>query len=102
MDLETGRSKFYHAITNRFVFDDNVAKWGESNWDEDVWADEDEYLSKAQIEKYDEHIIKHTQHISEKRERPIKWKYFQYLESLFTEIYLDKYFTDKNELLKIG
>src|SRR5574344_216757 len=99
MDLETGRSKFYHAITNRFVFDDNVAKWGESNWDEDVWADEDEYLSKAQIEKYDEHIIKHTQHISEKRERPIKCKYFQYLELLFTEIYLDKYFTNENELL---
>ena len=31
--------------------------------------------------------------------RGIKWKYFQYLSLLFVEIYLDKYFNDKEQLL---
>ena len=33
-------------------------------------------------------------------EEPIVWKYFQYLTLLFTEIYLDRYFSDAPELLK--
>jgi len=48
---------------------------------------------------YDQNIHRHTESINEKRSEPIRWKYFQYLSLLFTEIYLDRYFTDKEKLL---
>ena len=48
--------------------------------------------------EYDQNIVKHTQRLNERRitrgEEPIVWKYFQYLTLLFTEIYLDRYFSD--------
>lgn len=54
--------------------------------------------------EYDQNIVKHTQRLSERRitrgEAPIVWKYFQYLTLLFTEIYLDRYFSDPAALLK--
>jgi Type III restriction enzyme, res subunit len=53
--------------------------------------------------EYDQNIVKHTQRLNDRRitrgEPPIVWKYFQYLTLLFTEIYLDRYFTDPNALL---
>jgi hypothetical protein len=53
---------------------------------------------------YDQNIVKHTQRLNERRitrgEDPIVWKYFQYLTLLFTEIYLDWYFSKPQELLK--
>lgn len=57
-------------------------------------------LTKEQLRIYDENIISHTQRINEKRHEPIQWRYFQYIGLLFTEIYLDKYFRDKEGLLK--
>jgi hypothetical protein len=52
---------------------------------------------------YDQNIVKHTQRLNDRRitrgEPPIVWKYFQYLTLLFTEIYLDRYFTDPGALL---
>ncbi|MFZ4751906.1 MAG: DEAD/DEAH box helicase family protein [Chitinophagaceae bacterium] len=56
-------------------------------------------LPKDILLQYDQNILSHTQAISEKRNEPIKWKYFQYIALLFTEIYLDKYFNDKDVLL---
>lgn len=56
-------------------------------------------LTEDMLLAYDTNIYRHTLTISEKREQPIKWKYFQYLCLLFTEIYLDKYFDDKKKLL---
>jgi len=54
--------------------------------------------------EYDQNIVKHTQRLNERRitrgEDPIVWKYFQYLTLLFTEIYLDRYFSDPAALLK--
>ena len=54
--------------------------------------------------EYDQNIVKHTQRLNERRitrgEAPIVWKYFQYLTLLFTEIYLDRYFSDPAALLK--
>jgi len=54
--------------------------------------------------EYDQNIVKHTQRLNERRitrgEAPIVWKYFQYLTLLFTEIYLDRYFSDPYALLK--
>ena len=51
-------------------------------------------LTAAQLRHYDENIFAHTERISEKRPTRISWKYFQYLALLFTEIYLDQYFTN--------
>ncbi len=48
---------------------------------------------------YDQNIASHTQQISKKRNEPITWKYFQYLALLFTEIYLDKYFSNPEALI---
>lgn len=56
-------------------------------------------LTADQLLAYDENIFRHTQVISEKRDSPVKWKYFQYLSLLFTEIYLDRYFSDRKKLL---
>ncbi|MBN1415649.1 MAG: DEAD/DEAH box helicase family protein [Bacteroidales bacterium] len=55
-------------------------------------------LNAEILYEYDQNIVSHTKKISEKRIESIKWKYFQYLSLLFTEIYLDKYFSNKEEL----
>lgn len=55
-------------------------------------------LSATVLLEYDQNIVRHTKTINERRcahgEKPIQWKYFQYLSLLFTEIYLDRYFHD--------
>ena len=56
-------------------------------------------LTKEQLYEYDQHIVKYTNEINEDRQDKVKWKYFQYLALLFTEVYLDKYFSDKQALL---
>ena len=47
---------------------------------------------------YDRHIVAHTEALNDARRtaghEPIRWKYFQYLSLLFTELYLDRYFHD--------
>lgn len=58
-----------------------------------------EHLTAEMLQAYDENIVRFSKQISEKREELIKWKYFQYLSLLFTEIYLDKYFQNKVKLL---
>lgn len=55
-------------------------------------------LSQEKLYFYDQHIVKFTNEINEKRSEPIRWKYFQYLGLLFTEIYLDQYFTNAQAL----
>jgi hypothetical protein len=62
------------------------------------------WLTTEQLLEYDQNIVKHTQKLNERRithgEEPIVWKYFQYLALLFTEVYLDWYFTKPDELRK--
>ncbi len=54
-------------------------------------------LSDDTLLAYDQAIVAVTQQLNENRLRhgrsPIQWKYFQYLSLLFTEIYLERYFT---------
>jgi len=52
-------------------------------------------ISDDKLLEYDENIVRHTKALG----RDIRWKYFQYLSLLFVEIYLDKYFEDKEQLL---
>jgi len=58
-----------------------------------------EHLSSDMLRLYDENIVSHTIRISQRRGELIKWKYFQYLSLLFTELYLDRYFHNHKELL---
>jgi len=48
---------------------------------------------------YDNNIVKHSLRLNERRPDPIRWKYFQWLSLLFTEVYLDRFFRDPNRLL---
>lgn len=75
---ENNISHFHHALVAKFYSNAN--------------------LPKELLLQYDHNIFSHTKTISEKRNEPIKWKYFQYMALLFTEIYLDKYFSDKTAL----
>ena len=50
------------------------------------------------VMRYDRHIYGYTLQINDHRQDKVVWKYFQWLELLFTEIYLDKYFSDKEAL----
>ena len=56
-------------------------------------------LTREQLYEYDQNIVRHTNAINEHRTDKIQWKYFQYLSLLFTEVYLDMYFADKETLL---
>ena len=56
-------------------------------------------LNRDLLLAYDQNIVRHTQTISARRGEPLRWKYFQYLGLLFTEIYLDRYFRDADQLL---
>ncbi len=73
---------FYHALVNSKL----------------LWNDFSP-LSREQILRYEENIVRHTQSINEKRHRPVVWKYYQWLTLLFVEIYLDRYFGDREGLL---
>lgn len=57
-------------------------------------------LNKDTLLAYDQNIVSHTLAIQGKRPEPIRWKYFQYLALLFTEVYLDRYMNDRDDFLK--
>jgi len=75
--------RFYHALINSNMF-----------WD-DLCA-----LSKGQLLIYEENIVRHTLTINARRSRPVVWKYYQWLTLMFIEVYLDRFFSDRNGLLK--
>lgn len=56
-------------------------------------------IPEDKLRLYDENINRYTNQIGAKR-GGITWKYFQYIALLFTEIYLDRYFSDKEALCK--
>jgi hypothetical protein len=58
-----------------------------------------EKLPSATLDRLDARIFAVTEKINERRgAEPIRWKYFQYLALLFTELYLECYFTDRDAL----
>ncbi|EMH6403025.1 DEAD/DEAH box helicase family protein [Providencia rettgeri] len=73
---------FYHTLTASKLFAGNTAA-----------------LSKVQLLAYEENIVHYTQAINAKRHRPVVWKYYQWLSLLFVEIYLDRYFSNRESLL---
>ena len=50
-------------------------------------------ITAEKLRLYDENICRHTRQIGEKR-GGLRWKCFQYVALLFTEIYLDRYFAN--------
>ncbi len=74
--------KFYHNLVSSELF-----------WNEQC------ALSKDQLLIYEENIVRHTQAINEKRHRPVVWKYYQWLTLLFVEVYLDRFFGNREGLL---
>ena len=75
---EDGESKLYHELLGKLYATGT--------------------LTTERLYFYDQHVVQFTNEINEKRSEPIRWKYFQYLSLLFTEIYLDEYFTDAQAL----
>jgi superfamily II DNA or RNA helicase len=53
-------------------------------------------INHDKLKQYDQNICRHLKHITEKREI-IHLKYFQYFSLLFTEIYLDRFFNDREQ-----
>lgn len=76
---DEGVSKLYHAM-QAHLYQDTIGS--------------------EKLLEYDRNIVRHTNEINENRIEKIQWKYFQYLSLLFTEIYLDRFFTDKAKLLE--
>jgi len=74
---ENDNSLFYHRLKDN-LFEKN------------------KLISNDKLLEYDENIVRHTKTMG----RGIRWKYFQYLSLLFVEIYLDRYFDDKEQLLQ--
>jgi len=74
---ENDNSLFYHQLKDNLI-------------------EKNKLISDDKLLEYDENIVRHTKTMG----RGIKWKYFQYLSLLFIEIYLDKYFDDKEQLLQ--
>jgi len=74
---ENDNSLFFHELKDKLVSTHKI-------------------ISDDKLLEYDENIVRHTKTMG----RDIKWKYFQYLSLLFVEIYLDKYFGDKEQLLE--
>ena len=83
---ENNVSQFHHELTHRLGRAERVSGAVGT-------------LTKELLLGYDENIVSHTQRISQTRAEPLRWKYFQYLSLLFTEIYLDAYFRDPDGLL---
>jgi len=56
-------------------------------------------ITEEKLREYDDNIKGHVERLGKNRGEALNWKYFQYLASLFTEIYLDEYFHDPMKLL---
>lgn len=60
----------------------------------------DNGLNADKLRLYDENICRHVKKISENRDGGIVLKYYQYISLLFTEMYLDRYFSDREAFVK--
>ncbi|MHA7881140.1 MAG: DEAD/DEAH box helicase family protein [Saccharospirillum sp.] len=65
----------------------------------DLHLQEGSQITRSDLLRYEQNIVSHTLSINEKRDQPITWKYFQWLSLLFAEIYLDRFFSGRAELL---
>jgi hypothetical protein len=80
---EDGQSGFFHALQHNLFEVDRI--------------------SQQDLRRYDLNIVQHWNVITEQRNKVegavLNMKYFQYLSLLFTEIYMDWYFNQRQQLL---
>lgn len=57
-------------------------------------------IKKEELLQYDENIKTYTDLLSKNRKQSIIWKYFQYLSLLFSEIFFDNYFNNRDWLIQ--
>ena len=55
-------------------------------------------LSLADLERYDENVRRHLEAINRSRPEPVTLRYFQHLAALYTEVFLDRWSTDRGAL----
>lgn len=60
----------------------------------------DNGLNADKLRIYDENICRYVKKIGENRDGGIVLKYYQYISLLFTEMYLDRYFSDRDAFIK--
>jgi len=56
-------------------------------------------IPEEALARYDENIRTHLEHINRHRPEPITLRYFQHLAALYTEVFLDRLFNQKAQLL---
>jgi hypothetical protein len=56
-------------------------------------------IDSTDLARYDENIRMHLARLNRRRTTPITLRYFQHLAALYTEIFLDRLFTDRHGLL---
>ena len=56
-------------------------------------------ISRDDLRRYDENICQHLHAMNSRRSEQIVLRYFQYLAVLYTEIFLDRYFNHRKEIL---
>jgi hypothetical protein len=56
-------------------------------------------ISRDMLLTYEQNVVHHTKAINDKREKPIVWKYFQWLSLIFVEVYLDRFFGNRDGML---
>lgn len=78
---------------------DNIHKFYHALIQSDFFNSERCSLRKEHVLHYEENIVRHTQTINAKRSRKVVWKYYQWLTLLFVEIYLDRFFGNRDSLL---
>ena len=65
----------------------------------DIYWQSEASVTRDDLLRYEQQIVSHTLAINKRRSRPIIWKYYQWLSLLFAEIYLDRYFNQRDNLL---
>lgn len=87
----TELSSFGRTLNNEDY--EGIGPNGNSYFYEYIKSIPDLKIEQSLLRQYDENILRHLKHIGEKR-GGLRLKYFQYISLLFSEIYLDRYFTD--------
>jgi hypothetical protein len=96
-----------HALKNRLGEDrhEGIDEDGQTGFFHELHQNlfEVDRISEQELRRYDLNIVQHWNAITEQRNKVegtvLNMKYFQYLSLLFTEIYLDWYFNQRQQLL---
>ena len=79
---------------------DNLHHFFQALHNSDIFHNDRCAVDYDQIRTYEENIVRHTIRINRKRRQPVVWKHFQWLTLLFLEIYLDRYFGNREHLIR--